>query len=210
MSATVVPPFPAAIEIGSLHVVTAQVPELLALSGVPQPPYYHPEVDTLYHVALSLEQARLLSSEPALHFAVLVHDLGKGVTPRDNWPHHRDHETLGVPLVEAVCERLQVPLPYRELAVLVCRYHLHCHRASELSPRGLRRLLRNLQATEQPERFALFLLACEADARGRLGLSQRSYSPPQLLRDFLRERRSAELSLPSIGEGATDEASRMR
>lgn len=198
MSATVVPPFPAEIKIGSLHVVAAQVPELLALSGVPQPPHYHPEVDTLYHVALSLEQARLLSTDPALHFAVLVHDLGKGVTPRDNWPHHRDHESLGVPLVEAVSERLQVPQSYRELAVLVCRYHLHCHRAPELSPRGLRRLLRNLQASEQPERFALFLLACEADARGRLGLAQRNYPQPQLLREFLRDRRSAELSLPGV------------
>lgn len=198
--------------IGDLHVVTAEVPELLALSGVPQPPHHHPEIDTLYHVALSLEQARLLSAEPALHFAVLLHDLGKGVTPRDNWPHHRDHESLGVPLVEAVCERLRVPPAYRELALLVCRYHLHCHRASELPPRSVRRLLRSLQAAEKPERFALFLLACEADARGRIGLAQRSYPQPELLRQLLRERRSTELSVPSmssLSDGTADEAARL-
>lgn len=165
-----------------MRVRTAEVPELLALRGIPQPPQHHPEVDTLWHVALSLEQARRLSSEPALHFAVLVHDLGKGVTPRDNWPHHHHHESLGVPLVKAVCDRLQVSPSYRELALLVCRYHLHCHRATEMTPRNVRRLLRSLQAVEHPERFALFLLACEADVRGRLGMEGRSYPQPELLR----------------------------
>jgi len=155
-------------------------PELERLFGVPQPPRHHPEVDSGVHTLLALEQAARLSEEPAVRFAALVHDLGKGTTPAELLPKHHGHENRGVPLVEALCERLRVPRAWRELAVLVCRYHLHCHRAAELKPATILKVLTAADAFRRPERFAQFLLACEADARGRTGLEDRSY--PQAAR----------------------------
>lgn len=182
-------PFPEQLQLGPMLIATAELPELLALKGVPQPPVHHPEIDTLWHIDLCMQQARRLSQEPALHFAVLVHDLGKGVTPPEHWPHHRGHESAGLPLVEAVCARLAVPADWRQLALLVCEFHLHCHRIEEMTRRGVRRLLRNLAAREERARFELFLLSCEADARGRLGLEQRAYPQVDLLRQWVDDDR---------------------
>lgn len=148
-------------------------PELDRLFGVPQPEQYHPEVDTGIHTLLVLQQSARLSTEVSVRFAALTHDLGKGVTPEDQWPKHINHEENGVPLVEALCERLRVPRDYRELAVHVARYHLHFHRALELKPSSLVDLIHRLDGFRRPQRFEMFLLACEADARGRPGYEDR-------------------------------------
>lgn len=161
-------------------------PELDRLFGVPQPERHHPEIDTGLHTLLVLEQAAGLSAEPAVRFAALLHDLGKGLTPAALLPRHHGHESRGVPLVEQVCERLRVPRAWRELAVLVCRWHLHCHRAAELKPATILKLLEATDAFRRPERFAQFLLACEADARGRRGLEDRDYPQADYLRRALR------------------------
>ena len=171
------------LTLGSLVVNTEEVPELRALHGVPQPPAHHPEIDTWTHVLMALAVARQLTAEPAVHFAVLLHDLGKGTTPAAEWPRHLDHEERGVPLVRAVAQRLAVPLYWGELAALVCEHHTRCHRAAEMKGAGRRRLLRRLDAHAQPDLFILFLLACEADARGRLGLAERPYPQPSILRE---------------------------
>jgi tRNA nucleotidyltransferase (CCA-adding enzyme) len=157
-------------------------PELDRLFGVPQPSSHHPEIDTGFHTLLALEQAVRLEADAVTRFAVLVHDLGKGATPADEWPRHLGHEQRGADLVRAFCQRLRVPNMYRELGVLTARFHTHCHRALELRPKTLLNTLKGLDALRKPQRFEQFLVACEADARGRLGLENRAY--PQA--DFMR------------------------
>ena len=169
---------------GALAVI---FPELDALFGVPQPPRWHPEVDTGVHVMLALRYAADAGAPAAVRFAVLTHDLGKARTPRAHWPSHHGHEELGVPLIEALCERLKVPNGHRELAVLAARYHTHVHRAGELKAATLLTLLENCDALRRPERFAELLLACEADARGRTGLESAPY--PQVA--YLQQVRAA-------------------
>jgi len=172
---------------GALRVI---YPEIDALYGVPQPAQWHPEVDTGLHVMLSLRYAANSGASTAVRFAVLTHDLGKGITPREQWPAHLGHEEAGVALVEALAERLKVPNGYRELAVLTCRYHQVVHRAAELRPATVLKLLENADAFRRPDRFSELLLACESDARGRTGLESRPY----LQRDYLTRARDAAAS----------------
>ena len=159
------------------------LPEVDRLFGIPQPARHHPEIDSGEHVLLALAQSVRLAGNLPVRFSVLVHDLGKGLTPAAELPSHRGHEARGVPLVEAVCERLRVPGECRDLARAVTRYHLECHRVRELRPATLLRLLNGIDALRRPERLPDFLTACEADYRGRLGLEDRAY--PQA--DYLRE-----------------------
>jgi tRNA nucleotidyltransferase (CCA-adding enzyme) len=151
------------------------LPEVDALFGVPQRPEHHPEVDTGVHTFLSLEQACHLSRSVDVRFAVLLHDLGKGTTPAEEWPRHHDHEQRSLPLIRTVCQRLAVPKTARDLALAVAEFHTHCHRVLELKPATLVKTLEKLDAFRRPQRFAEFLLCCEADARGRTGLEQRDY-----------------------------------
>ncbi|KAB2935836.1 MAG: multifunctional CCA addition/repair protein [Candidatus Contendobacter sp.] len=158
-------------------------PELDRLFGVPQPPAHHPEIDTGVHTLLALEQAARLNADPVTRFAVLVHDLGKGATPPGEWPRHLGHEQRGADSVRSLCQRLRVPNMYRELGVLTARYHTHCHRALELRPKTLLNTVQGLDALRKPQRFEQFLVACEADARGRSGLENRDYAQA----DFMRQ-----------------------
>src|SRR6187455_1766611 len=169
---------------GALKVI---YPEIDALFGVPQPEKWHPEVDTGVHQLLALREAVRLGGGVTVRFAVLMHDLGKGVTPPDRLPSHPGHEDAGVALVEQLAARLRVPNHLRELAVMTARYHTHVHRASELRADTVLKTLEGCDALRRPERFADFLLACEADARGRKGLEMRDY--PQ--RQYFAAARSA-------------------
>ena len=157
-------------------------PEIDRLFGVPQPPQHHPEVDSGLHTLLAMREAAKLSPDPEVRFAAMVHDLGKGTTPTDLLPKHHGHEQRGAKLVGGLCRRLRVPRDFASLAERVARYHLHCHRALELKPKTVHELLEALDAYRRPERFEQYLLACEADARGRTGLEDRDY--PQT--DYLR------------------------
>lgn len=159
------------------------VPELDQLFGVPQPAQHHPEIDTGDHTLMVLDVAARLSSDPRMRFAALMHDLGKGTTPANEWPHHIGHEERGATLVENICKRFRIPNDYRELAMLVSRYHLHCHRAQQLKTTTLLKTLMNIDAMRRPERFELFLLACEADARGRLGMENDPYPQADVFRN---------------------------
>lgn len=151
------------------------MPEVDALSGVPQRPEHHPEVDTLVHTLMVVDQAARLGANRDGRVAALLHDLGKAVTPRHQWPRHINHEGLGVPLVEAFCSRLRLPSSCLDLAVAVAAEHLNVHRAEELRPARLLELMERFGVFRAPERFEQALLACEADARGRLGLEDRDY-----------------------------------
>jgi tRNA nucleotidyltransferase (CCA-adding enzyme) len=153
----------------------AVYPEIDALFGVPQPAEWHPEIDTGIHTLMVLDQAAALSGDTAVRFAALVHDLGKGSTPRSEWPGHRGHEERSVALIEAMCSRLRPPGGHRELALLVARYHGIVHRAFELKPKTLLDFMERADAFRRPERFAQVLLACEADARGRTGMEHNPY-----------------------------------
>jgi len=150
-------------------------PEIDALFGVPQPEKWHPEVDAGIHTLMVLDQSVALTADTRVRFAALVHDLGKGTTPRADWPSHHGHEERSVALIEALCARLRLPADYRELATLVARYHGRVHRAFELKPQTLLEFMERADAFRRPERFAQVLLACEADARGRTGLEERPY-----------------------------------
>lgn len=151
-------------------------PEIDRLYGVPQRAEYHPEVDTGAHLELVLDQCpRIAPGDDQVAFAALVHDLGKGLTPSDELPRHIAHEQRGLQPVLALSERLRVPAEHRELAMLVCREHLNMHRFDELRPASVLKLIEGLDGMRRPERVRRFALACEADHRGRLGSSEKSY-----------------------------------
>jgi tRNA nucleotidyltransferase (CCA-adding enzyme) len=158
------------------------LPEVDRLFGVAQRPDFHPEIDAGVHTMMALEQAAKLTDDCSVRFAVLVHDVGKGITPEDVLPRHTGHEARGLPLVKTLCERLKVPNQYRKLALVVTEYHLQCHRAADLKVETLLNLLRGAGALKSSAKLEPFLLSCEADARGRLGLENRHYSSPNYLR----------------------------
>lgn len=167
------------------------LPELDALFGIPQPEQHHPEIDSGLHTLMVLQQAVKLSEARDVRFAALLHDLGKGITPTGELPRHIAHEHRGIRLVKAVCQRIKAPNQYRDLALKVCEFHLHSHRAMELRGKTLLKLLRATDALRRPERFEAFVLACEADARGRKGSEESPY--PQA--DYLRAARETALEV---------------
>ena len=169
------------------------LPEVDCLFGVPQPEAHHPEVDTGEHVLLVLQQAAQMQLPLPARWACLLHDLGKGRTPERFWPKHHGHETKGLAAVKAVNQRCKAPRECQELALLTCEYHTHCHRALELKPGTLLKVFKALDIYRRPERFELFLGACEADARGRTGLEQREYPQADYLRGAANAARSADV-----------------
>jgi tRNA nucleotidyltransferase (CCA-adding enzyme) len=166
-------------ETGALAII---YPELDALFGVPQPERWHPEIDTGIHVLMCLRIAAQTGASGPARFAVLMHDLGKGTTPADMLPRHVGHEERGVSLIKSLCERIGVPNRYRNLAIHVARYHGMCHRAAELKPKTILKVLEAVDAFRRPETLDEFLIACEADARGRAGLEDRPYPQAMLMR----------------------------
>ncbi len=157
-------------------------PEIDRLFGVPQPEKHHPEIDTGVHTMMVLEQAAKLSTDNEIRFAALLHDLGKGTTPKKEWPKHIAHEQRGIPLVTELCNRYRVPNHYRELAELVTQYHLHYFRVGEMRPDTIVKTLQNLDAFRRPERFEQFLIACESDSRGRKGFENKKPEQTELMR----------------------------
>ena len=155
--------------------LTHLLPELDALWGVPQRADYHPEVDTGVHAMMVLDTSARLQCDLPTRFAALCHDFGKGNTPADVLPRHTGHELRSVQLLNDVCVRWRVPRAMRELAEVVAREHGHIHRCQSLSPDATLRLLDRCDAFRRPDRFKQILLACESDARGRLGLEEVPY-----------------------------------
>ena len=158
------------------------LPEVDALWGVPQPAAHHPEVDAGVHLMMVLDLAATLATSLAVRWACLCHDLGKGTTPDAALPRHIGHEQRSARMAAAVAERLRVPTACKELADVVAREHGNIHRSEGLGAAALMRLLERCDALRRPERFAEALLACECDARGRLGREHEPYPPrPRLL-----------------------------
>lgn len=161
----------------------ALFPEVDALFGVPQPKRWHPEIDTGLHTMMALDQAEKLSTDTEVRFAALVHDVGKGNTPKSKLPGHVGHEKRGCKILRKMAERLPVPNACRDLGLLVAEFHTHVHRALELRPATILKVLEKTDAFRRPGRFERFLLACEADARGRAGLEDRMYPQAGYIRD---------------------------
>ena len=162
------------------------LPEVERLFGVPQPEAHHPEVDTGVHLLMVLGQCAREHAPLPVRWACLVHDLGKGTTPRELWPRHLGHEQRSARLARALAERLRVSGECRELADVVAREHGHVHRSSELGPAATLRLLERCDALRRPERFEQVLQACACDARGRTGREDDPYPPRERLAQALR------------------------
>ena len=181
------------------------MPELAALWGVPQPPQWHPEIDTGVHTLMVLEQAAALSPRIDIRFAALVHDLGKGITKPELWPSHHGHEHTGLALIQQLCDRLRVPNDCRELALQVCEYHQLVHRARELKSATVLKLFNAIDIWRKPQRLDDVLLCCTADLRGRTGFEQAAYPQAaylQALATAARQVTAKEL----VAQGLTGEA----
>lgn len=161
------------------------LPEIDRLFGVPQTATHHPEIDSGIHTLMSLQQATRLTPNTCIRFATLLHDLGKGTTPQTEWPRHIAHEERSIPLVKDLCSRIGAPKEFRELALLAAQWHTHCHRALELKPSTLLKVFQQTDAFRRPDRFDDFLIACEADARGRTGFEDREYPQADYFRKAL-------------------------
>lgn len=166
------------------------LPEVDRLFGVPQNPASHPEIDTGIHVLAVIDQAARMERALPVRYAALLHDLGKGLTPRDRWPHHGGHEAGGVVAVDAVGERLRASADCAGLARVVARWHGQAHAADSMAAEGLLSLLENTDALRRPDRFEQFLQACEADFRGRPGFESRPFPQADRLRLTLAAARS--------------------
>jgi tRNA nucleotidyltransferase (CCA-adding enzyme) len=191
------------------HALGAILPELEALYGVPQRAEFHPEVDTGVHQELVSDRAaQLAPGDDLIGFAALTHDLGKGLTPPDEWPRHIMHEQRGVAPLRALAERLKVPVDHRQLAEAVCRDHLNVHRIDELRDATVLELLGRCDGFRRPERIAQIALCCEADKRGRLGFEDSDYPQGETLKRLHRAAlavQARELDLsglkgPAVGE----------
>jgi tRNA nucleotidyltransferase (CCA-adding enzyme) len=189
-------------------------PEIDALFGVPQTAIHHPEIDTGIHTLMSLQQAAKMTTNVCIRFATLLHDLGKGTTPKEEWPRHIAHEDRSIALVKKLCDRIAAPKDYKELALIVAQWHTHCHRALELKPATLLKTLQMTDAFRRPERFDQFLQCSEADARGRTGFENRDYPQANYFRGALATCQGINAKEVSergfIGKEFGDEINRLR
>ena len=179
-------------ECGALKVL---LPEVERLWGVPQRAEYHPEIDTGIHLMMVLDMSAKLNASLPVRVACLMHDLGKGTTPKDEWPRHIAHEQRSAKLLQQVCERLRIPVECKELSDVVAREHGNIHRSQDLNPAALMRLLERCDAIRKPERLPEILRACECDARGRKGFEDAAYEPATRLLEVLK----AALSVATAG-----------
>ena len=182
------------------------LPEVDRLYGIPQRAEYHPEIDTGIHLEMVLDQSAQCNAPLEVRFACLCHDLGKGTTPEDILPRHIGHEQRSVKLLQSICDRWRVPVECKELAEVVAREHGNIHQSLEFGAEAVLRLLIRCDALRRPERFAQALIACECDARGRLGFREKPYPQrPRLLKLLAAAQSvdSAAISAQALQEGVT-------
>jgi len=177
-------------QVGALEIL---MPELSALWGVPNPPRWHPEIDTGVHCMLVLQQAASLSPRLDVRFAALCHDVGKGLTPEHLWPSHHGHEHTGLPVIAAMCARLRIPNDCRDLALLACEYHQLVHKVTELRAVTVQKLFDGIDLWRKPERLELLLTCCIADLRGRTGFEQAAYPQADYLQRLATAARAVDI-----------------
>ena len=199
---------------GALEVV---LPEIDALFGVPQPEKHHPEIDTGLHTMMVLQQAVRLTNSPQVRFAALTHDLGKALTPAEFWPSHHGHEKKGLPVLKQLVARIRLPNDFADLSAKVMEFHGNAHRALELKATTLLKLLEAIGSFRQASKLDDFLLACEADSKGRLGYETRAYPQADWLKEVYKVTRYVDakefveqgLKGKDIGEAITNERIRL-
>lgn len=189
-------------ECGALKIL---IPELDVLFGVPNPPKWHPEIDSGWHTLFVLAQAVRLSDSPCVRFAALVHDLGKGRTPLSIWPSHRGHEERGAAAIQQLAKRMKIPKAFEALAMLTSQFHSLVHKAFELRPHTILELFEKTDAFRRHERFLAMLVVCKADARGRPGHEEDEYPQQTYLTRILLSLRSLSVQ-QFIDAGLTGEA----
>jgi len=199
---------------GALEVV---LPEIDALFGVPQPEKHHPEIDTGLHTMMVLQQAVRLTNSPQVRFAALTHDLGKALTPAEFWPSHHGHEKKGLPVLKQLVARIRLPNDFADLSAKVMEFHGNAHRALELKATTLLKLLEAIGSFRQTSKLDDFLLACEADSKGRLGYETRAYPQADWLKEVYKVTRYVDakefveqgLKGKDIGKAITNERIRL-
>lgn len=164
--------------------LTILFPEIDNLFGVPQPEKWHPEIDSGIHTLLALKQSAMLTGDLIVRFSVLCHDLGKGVTPKEQWPHHKNHGEKGIPLVKNLCTRLKIPNQYQKIATIMCRYHDEVHHINELPASSLVNILNGIDVWRSPDHLEKLILTSLADFRGRKGFENRAYPQAKYLREI--------------------------
>ena len=170
-------------------------PEIDALFGIPQDKKYHPEIDVGRHTLMALNQSVQLSSDPIVRFSVLVHDLGKATTPKEQLPNHDGHETRGINIIDSFCKRYKIPNKYHDLAVCVSEFHIDCHQIQQMEPKEILERLEKLDAFRRPERFKKFLIACESDSRGRAGFEEKEFPQAKYFLNALEISRGVNVDL---------------
>ena len=188
--------------LGNCGALEVLLPEVGKLFGVAQNEQWHPEVDTGIHICLAMDFAADMNYGPDVVFAVMLHDLGKGLTDKSLLPAHHGHESAGLPLVDAVCERFRVPTTIKKLARQVCFGHLRCHKVLEMRPSKVMKLLEELDAFRHKD-ITGFIQACEADCRGRKGLQDRDYPQGQFLEQAMQAALSIQAGDLGLPEGTT-------
>lgn len=187
---------------GALKVI---IPEVEALFGTPNPPKWHPEIDSGWHTYMVLEQAVKLSDSPIIRFAALVHDLGKACTDWCYWPSHRGHEEAGVLRIQTLARRMKIPKEYEILGKLTARFHSLIHKCRELTPELLLDLFEKVDAFRRPQRFYDILVVCKADARGRPTHEKDQYFQADFLENLLEALNQIPVK-PFVEQGLTGEA----
>ena len=105
-------------EIGGLKDI---LPEIEKLYSVPENPKYHIEKNSGEHIERVIDA--LNKDDVKLNLAALFHDVGKSVTPKEDYPHHKGHDVLGIDLVKNISKRLKIPNEYRDFCVYICKNH---------------------------------------------------------------------------------------
>ncbi len=178
------------------------LPEVEALFGVPQPAQHHPEIDTGLHTMLCLDYAAARGYALPVRFAVMNHDLGKGATPKEEWPKHHGHEARSVELLKGLSARMRVPTECQDLGLLAAQLHGDIHRAEELRAATLVKLLERADAFRRPERFHQLLEACASDFHGRPGYESLPYAPREIFHSALEA--ASQVDAGSIAQSQPD------
>lgn len=158
--------FDTLLECDALHVL---FPEVYRLKTALEARRWHPEGDAYEHTMLVLSQAVYNGYDLEARLACLVHDFGKGLTPRDQLPKHYGHEMSGVPVVKSFCDRLTVPSKMRDRVVKTTRYHMHMHKLDTLNPKTWVNMFMDMDAFRDPEVMYLLWSVGVCDHNGRLG-----------------------------------------
>ncbi len=106
------------------NVLDAHFKEIYGLIGSLQPIQYHPEGDSYNHTLITVDNSAMLTDNLLIRYSALVHDLGKGVTPKEMYPHHYGHTEKGVEPVRNLSNRIGVPILWKKAGIISCKEHM--------------------------------------------------------------------------------------